>query len=473
MTQESTNPISGWLRRCNVRAGLWLGLALVLSGCRMVENTARMPVDVMAAVVPGQPYSKAPDPGALQAELQRYADDFFSRTTTSLDEYARRTGTGEAQRDALLWKISLNSSMLAIVSGPNPTANLFDAVALAVITREVVEQRAARAASRSAYEPWLEDGRRLETNAFELAQRTFTPEQVTELRRSLDHWGAANSGANTAFFERPQDILSTIRHSAEKNAQPGSIFSLVGLDPTAGLDPAVREVTRTRLFAERAMFTFQRMPFLVRWQIELLSDQMLRQQQITNAIDSVDRLSLAAESASRTAAELPDRITTERKAILDALEAQEGKLRELSAEVGRTLSDGEKMSASLNTTLTTFDALMKRFGVGEPSTSPPDTNSPPFNILDYARTAEQISSMAQQLDVLLKDASGTVSTPALDKRIAELSALSAKAKVDAKSVLNHAFLLVVGLILLVLACALIFRRTGQRWQKDSTAIKTP
>ena len=30
-------------------------------------------------------------------------------------------------------------------------------------------------------------------------------------------------------------------------------------------DPAVREVTRTRLFAERAMFLAQRMPFLVRW----------------------------------------------------------------------------------------------------------------------------------------------------------------------------------------------------------------
>lgn len=235
-----------------------------------------------------------------------------------------------------------------------------------------------------------------------------------------------------------------------------------------GLDPAVREVTRTRLFAERAMFTAQRMPFLVRWQIELLTDEFLRNSQVAAALtnatslaQSADRLSLAVQSGSRTAAQLPDRITAEREALVKALEAQEGKLRELSVEVSRTLAAGDKMSTSLNQTLVTFDALMKRFGVGEPPSGPPDTNSPPFNILDYGRTADQITAMARELDVLIKDASGSVETPALDKRIADLNALSARARSDAKSVLNHAFLLAAGLILLVLACAVVFRRAGR------------
>ena len=119
------------------------------------------------------------------------------------------------------------------------------------------------------------------------------------------------------------------------------------------------------------------------------------------------------------------------------------------------------MSTSLNTTLITFDALMKRFGVGEPSTTPPDTNSPPFNILDYAHTADQIAAMAQQLDALIKDASDTVATPALDKRIAELNALSGRARTDAKSVLNHAFLLAAGLIVLIFAGAVLYRRASR------------
>ena len=113
------------------------------------------------------------------------------------------------------------------------------------------------------------------------------------------------------------------------------------------------------------------------------------------------------------------------------------------------------MSTSLNTTLTTFDALMKRFGVGEPSTAPPDTNSPPFNILDYGRVAQDIASMAQQLDTLIKDTSGSLDTPALDKH---MSTMSGKARTDAKSILNHAFLLAAGLIVLAFACALAYRR---------------
>jgi hypothetical protein len=159
---------------------------------------------------------------------------------------------------------------------------------------------------------------------------------------------------------------------------------------------------------------------------------------------------------------LPDRISDERKALVDALDTQEGRLRDLSATLGQTLTAGEKMSTSLNTTLTTFDGLMKRFGVGEPSTKPPDTNATPFNILDYAHTAEEIAAAAQQLDLLIKHTSGTLDTPALDKRIADLNALSSKARADAKSVLNHAFLLAAGLLLLGFGCALAYRRLVPR-----------
>jgi hypothetical protein len=205
------------------------------------------------------------------------------------------------------------------------------------------------------------------------------------------------------------------------------------------------------------MFLVQRMPFLVRWQTELATDELLGQAQIAAAVDSAERLSRATESVSETAAQLPDRLTAERKAILEALETQEGRLRELSAEITRTLAAGEQMSTSLNTTITTFDALMKRFGVGEPSSAPPDTNSPPFNIMDYARTAEQIAVMAQQLDALIKDTTNTLDSPALDKRIADLKAVSERARADAMSVLNHAALLAAGLIVLAFGCALVYR----------------
>jgi hypothetical protein len=174
------------------------------------------------------------------------------------------------------------------------------------------------------------------------------------------------------------------------------VFAVVGLDPTAGLDPAVREVTRTRLFAERVLFVTERLPFLLRWQTEALAQDVFRQTEVTDALASLDRLSRAAEVASRTAEALPNRVTAGRQALLAAMEGQEGKLRALSAEVGQTLAAGERLAVALNTTLTTFDALMKRFGVGEAPRSAPGSGARAFDILDYAHTAEQIAAMAER-----------------------------------------------------------------------------
>lgn len=432
-------------------------LGLALGGCRVAEETARLPVQMVSAVVPGRQPPPG-EPATLQAELQRSTDDFTSRVVAGLEEYVRRSNTSEARTQALRWRLSLASSALTIATGPNPKANLLDFVALASLNRAFVEDLARNARPPGAFDPWLQSSRILETNAWKLTGKVLTPEQQSELRAAIDRWRAEEAPTGDAFFSRAHEFGFAIRQAGESKASASSVFSLVGLDPTAGLDPAVREVTRTRLFAERALYAMQHLPFIVRWQTEMLAEGLLRQPEVTNLVASTDRLSRAAESATRTAGELPDRVTAERKAILEALEAQEGRLRELAAEVGQTLAAGEAMSTSLNSTIQTFDALMKRFGVGEPARGPRDTNAPPFNILDYARTAEQIATMSRELDTVIRDLTGTLDSPALDRRLVDLRALTAQARADARSVLNHAFLLAAGLILLTFTCAFVYRR---------------
>ena len=435
-------------------------LALVLTGCRVVQETARLPASAMTALVPGGK-SHALDPAALQVEVQRFADEYASRTTAALDDYAHHLGTPAARRQALRWKVAAGSAVVSIASGSNPHANLLDFLALTTVTRLALEEVWIKTTNGAAFQPWLDSSRALETNAWKLAESNLTPEQRQEMHDAIRHWWEANPGVHAGFFVRPEGFSSILRQTGERTDRPGSVFGLVGLDPTASLDPAVREVTRTRLFAERAMFMAQRSPLLLRWQIELLADELLNEDQVAAALKSTDRLSRAAESASQTAAQLPDRITAERKAILAELETQEGKLRELSAEFSRTLTAGEKMSTSLNTTLLTFDALMKRFGVGEPTTNaPPATNSPPFNILDYARTAEEMTAMTKALDTTLKDFGSTLDSPAWTKRMEDVNGLARQTKADAKSVLNHAFLLAGGLVSIIFVCALAYRRLG-------------
>jgi hypothetical protein len=463
-TKENGSSRTGFRRTVAAIAAMCL---LGSAGCQVARKTASLPTEMVAAVVRG-PQQKQPDPALLQSEILRFTDDLFGRTSAGLDEYARRANTAEAHEQATKWKVTLCTSALGIATGANPTANVVDLLGLATLTRAFVEQEALKVEPRGALGLWLENTRTLETNAWRIAGEALSEAQQEEFRAAITRWLEENANTDSDFFGRQQEIAMDLRQSRGKATQPGSVFSLVGLDPTAGLDPAVREVTRTRLFAERAMFAMERMPFLFRWQTEMLAGKILRQQEITNALAAADRLSRAVESVSQTAALLPGKVSSEREAIVAALEEQEGKLRNLSAEMTQTLIAGEKMSTSLNTTVVSFDGLMKRFGVGEPDTSPPDTNSAPFNILDYARTAEQVANMAQQLDALIKDASGTMDTPALDKRIAQLGAFSAQARTDAKSVATHAFLLIASLIILGFACALLYRRLSPT--RTATAV---
>jgi hypothetical protein len=195
----------------------------------------------------------------------------------------------------------------------------------------------------------------------------------------------------------------------------------------------------------------------LRWQSELLLLEATAQPQMTQALkdatslsESIDRASKAAETISQTAAGLPAQITDERKAIVEALDAQEG-------QITTMLQSGTEFSDSLGITITNLDALMKRFGVGEvnTNTAPRDPNAKPFDILDYAKTAEQVATMAKELNQTIDDLNSTLDSPALER-------LSSQATADLRGIFNHVFLLAGGLVLLVLVCALIYRMVAGR-----------
>ncbi|MEI2722939.1 MAG: hypothetical protein V9H26_05190 [Verrucomicrobiota bacterium] len=67
---------------------------------------------------------------------------------------------------------------------------------------------------------------------------------------------------------------------------------------------------------------------------------------------------------------------------------------------------------------------------------PADTNSPPFNILDYGTAASQIGAAADKLNALVVS---------LNQSLPQVTKLSEQAALDGKAVVNHAFRL--GLVL--------------------------
>lgn len=414
---------------------------------------------MVTTVVPGSGRNKQPDPTELQIQTQRFIDDYTSRTFQSLDNYARDVGTEKAYIQALQLKVNAMESMTAIASGPNPNVNLLDLVSVATLMPRIIEDHWIKTPDGSAFKIWLDNSRIVETNAWQLAATFLPSNQVAELSAQINKWYLNNPEFRNGFLARPHEFAALVRSPKEHKSGVDSVFNLVGLDPTIGLDPAVREVTRTRLFAERAMYTLQRLPQLIRMQTELATYNLVGVPQIQQVVSNTTSLSKSVESIGQTAAQLPDRITAEREAIVKALQEQEGQLRELSDSMTRTLESGTKMSDSLNITVTTFDGLMKRFGVGEPQTnSAPSTNSAPFNILDYGKSAEQIGAMAKDINTLLNTAHSNVT---------QLTLLSEDAATKLNRTVDRAFwrgvlLLVIFLVGAVLA-GLTYRALARKF----------
>ena len=181
-----------------------------------------------------------------QIQLQRFTDDFLARGAQGLDESAERLGTDAGREEVLRIKLLLGSSLIAVVSGPNPNANLLDMVSLTVLTRMSVENYWMKTTNGAAFQPWLDASRVLETNVWDLASRFLKPAQVDELRHGIEQWYAKTPEVRTAFFARPHAFVSMVWTSQEQGTQGkgvAGVFSLVNVDPTAELQPAVREVT--------------------------------------------------------------------------------------------------------------------------------------------------------------------------------------------------------------------------------------
>ena len=120
----------------------------------------------------------------------------------------------------------------------------------------------------------------------------LTSEQQADLRRVLLDWRAQHMDVETAPFVRFREFVGALPSTTSQRGirLPTSLIGLVGLDPMAGLDPAVRQVEQSRLLAERAIYYAQRVPIIV--------DPQLDRSLTRISVDPDTRALLAIESDS-------------------------------------------------------------------------------------------------------------------------------------------------------------------------------
>jgi hypothetical protein len=438
----------------------WLGLALLAvvtgTGCRLIQHAVNVPGQAVQAVTPGNDEQHAADPVEVQQKLLRFADEYSMQMVSGVDALQRGTNALTPGK-VLETKIEISSETWAIAAGPNAVADLLDMTVFVTVTRMAIEDYWQPKVFGDSALPLLAYSRNAEAQIWDLAGTVLTPKQQQELRRSIAIWHSQNPLPEGLVAARALGFAEQIAEAnkADETA-PGSVFSLLMIDPLAGVNPAVREIAQTRMFAERALFVSQKMPMLLRWQTELLSINAVEMPAVQQVVANSTQIAAAMARFAAVAEKLPDQVSTERAEILKALQAQE-------KDVASLMASGTQMSDSLNTTLTTFDALMQRFGVGETNRDvPPPANAEPFRIQDYTQTAAQLGATARQLTELLIALDQTLGSTNLAKLTAQVGPVVQQAQTSGKEIVDYAFWKGILLVGVVLAAFLIYRLLAAR-----------
>jgi hypothetical protein len=394
----------------------------------------------------------------LQTEVLRFADNYVNSIAFAADALAAGVGSREAQIAALKWKLGQANSAFADATGENPVWNALDLAVLSMVSRMVVTHPDVRQEFGPSADALVATQIDLEKSAWALVASFLTPEQVGELRSLVEEWRRANPNERNITGARFREFAVNLgKFSATgPREKPSSLFSVLRLDPFAGLDPTTVAIDQSRELAERVTAYAERLPTLVRWQAELLALQVAQQPTAKDLAADIGRTSRSIESISKTAEGIPELVDTQRKAAIDQMfagvtaqreallaemDAREGRMRTLLAELRETMNAGGQMGESLTGTIKTLDAFVHYVSPPKDANAPPSTGKP-FDPLDYGQAATQVGSMARDLNTLLASAGSTA--PALAK-------ISASAGDDLKRVVDRAFWrgLILILVLLV------------------------
>jgi hypothetical protein len=440
-------------------ATLLLGVTVTCTGCDTIRSM--MPAAREAA----EAQEKLTQ---LQARAMRFSDGYVGRVVEESSRFRRQFEDPDLRYILSGWMLTQANAAYSNAAGPSPVVNALDLVTLATLSRMVVEDTLVPRFSEAG-KAMLETHRQLETQAWTMCEEFLTPSQIAEFRSVLDEWRVQNPRVSSVAFIHFLDFAKQIgRPRPGESARSGGLFAMLGIDPLAGLDPAIQQIEQTRQLAERTIFYLQRMPYVMNLQFERLGSDLFARPETRAALDDADRISRSVERFSLVAAGLPAQISAEREALIRQLSmelvSQEQALQPLLVELRDTLDAGNTTAQSLDAMIRSVDTFMARFPSKPPGTSPDESSGRPFDITEYTAAAAEFSRTASQLRDLVT---------ALDAQAPQLAGTIDGAVSRGQSLIDYLFVRLAALLVLlvatVLGAALIWRRFARAPARASGA----
>ena len=411
--------------------------------------------------------AKAAQLQELNLSVMRFADEYVGRVREAMMRFQATETSPEARLAAQDWKLQQADAAYTIASGPSPVTNALDMVVLATLSRMVLEDTWMQDSYSERGRKVDEMQRQLEQDTWLLVKDVLTEEQKVQLRDLIAKWRSEHPEVRQVAYVHFQEFAKEmVASDAGSTQHSGNLFSMIGLDPLANLDPAVREITQTRQLAERAIYYLQRTPGLVDMHVDRLTYSLAVMPETKALLTDLNRASLVGSAADRLATSLPQVLDQQRAALvadlMRAVNDQNAAIGALSRDLRSTLEAGTETANALHSTLETLDRITARL-----KTPPVGRQGPskPFDINDYTALMREAAATTRELDTLAQR---------LDSTVPAVRAVTQDAAGHVNSIVDHLFwqalflilITIVAVVLAAVAYRVLVARVGVRGHQE-------
>ena len=386
---------TGWTR------GAVLALALA-AGCKSSDPT---------------PEQTAPVRSEERLALEDLIGVWANRIEEAADEISRHEPDIGLRRRCVQWKTAVIPIARRSLLRPNVRVAFTSLWHLTVVQRIFMEENPEHFGVGTPLA--LEACLKLEETVEAAAPQFLNKEQRETARTFLAE--ASNPYSPEAGEEgvKADPLSSAVGKTLSIAQMPFS-----AINPTSGLSDTAMAAHRIASVANDMRIELGVLPEKLRWQYEFMLLTLEENQTVLALLEDLDRVNQTAAEISHTAASLPEELRTEVTELLTDVEAQQAEIRATLQQVDTTLAGVDTTLANVDTALVSaektagglteltraVDTFMAPYkpdpnAPPEPEPAPaevePGEEAPPFDINDYARTADSVTESVTALSALV------------------------------------------------------------------------
>ncbi|CAG7856906.1 hypothetical protein MCAMS1_01567 [biofilm metagenome] len=385
----------------------------------------------------------------LDQATYSYSDRFVTIISDAADRAVKANPSKEAKKEALRLKLHNSSSVYAIASGPNPLGQLLDLATVATLNKiQMVDEGRAKQIFGDNHNIIETAFYAVHDDIWGVARRFLQPSEISSIQRVIAQWRKNNPNVTMLAYVRFDDFARANAGLKQNSPEIGGLFDEI--------NKVNQTVETAQQFGERTFFYFQRYPRLLQWQTERTVEGVMDNAGLQQLQNSVQTMAKAANIFAQEIQKLKDREAAIQK-HLETVSIIVDQVHKLMPNTQAVVQDSQKLmiaakdtSIALGDTLKVVDTVSAKFKSDKPE--PPGAK--PFDINEYQRTAEEVTKVVGEVNVLMNNLQGED----LGKRTTELQKL-----VDAE--IDHLTWRIVQLVILLFVLALVYRFISMRMGK--------